>query len=69
MSDITSTSEPDRVVTQSSAEVELHDVLTVSPPPGPYVPAAAFKEHTIGDRETVSGNHSVCQAVVYEPEL
>jgi len=62
MSDITSSSEPDRVVTQSSVEVELHDVLTVSPhseAEGSYVPVAAFKEHTIGDREAVSGNCSV----------
>lgn len=66
MSDISSSPEPDRVSTQTSAEAEHNDVLTISQyrgAQGPSVPAAVLKGHATGDREAVSGNHSVCQAV------
>lgn len=65
MSDVTSSPEPDRVTAQSSAEVELHDDLTVSPhseAQGSSVSTLALKQHTIGDSKTVSESHSVYQA-------
>ena len=63
MTDVTSSPEPDRVTTQSSAEVELHDDLTVSPhseAQGSSVSTLALKQHAIGDSEAVSDRQSQC---------